>query len=430
MGAAVLIVFGPVASSSALRHVSATGASADLAVALKPSSAHPASHSRVRFVVTVTDRGPDGASGLRISFVARGGLSHPRLVSAPPDTLGAGCLPTAPGAPPDCISKAVPPVCHTTATTLTCSYTTFSIEPAGPHGRSLTIVISALTAGRGRETAVAGVSSTVVDPAPADNHASTTLRVGAASTPRRSRPGGPAPVVVGKTFKPRVGDWDGTADGFPASFQLLQEPSYPSRYARPPYGFEDVVLYKPDACPLNPYASFQTTEQPGVTPVDSDGSLGLASDGIFGGLTGTRSALLSSAFTIPGVPGAPGCKGTLRWHMHPATRRAVNDGVWTLDVPGALSSTFTVSAGGRLADNLALPGAIAGACGGASGGVDLFVAPNGVARWTDPQQPGLRVTLTFTGRRSAGGQVTLTPVAPCTPPVVVTMTASWSRATA
>lgn len=383
----------------------------------------------MRFIITITDRGPDSASGLRISFVAHSGLSHPKLVSAPPDTIETSCVPTGPGSPPGCTVKVVPPACHATATALRCAYKVFAVAPVGAHTQSLELVMTALTSGRGRETAVAGVSSSVADPIAADNHASATLHVGTSPTKHGTgthHRSGPA-VVVGKTFKPRLGDWDGTADGFPASFELLREPSYPRLYKRPPYGFKDVVLFKPSSCPVNPHASFQTTEQAGVTPIATDGSFGLVSDGIPGGLTAARTTVLSSGFNIPTVPGSPGCKGTLRWHLHPVARRAVSDGVWALHFADGESSTFTVSDEGRLANNLILPTTISGACGGASGAVDLFVAPSGVASWSDPQQPGLKISLTFTGRKSASGHISVAASAMCTSPVDVTMIASLSK---
>jgi hypothetical protein len=217
-----------------------------------------------------------------------------------------------------------------------------------------------------------------------------------------SRP--PITPRAGKPFVPATGDWEGSANGFPASFELRYVPRYASRYRLPPYGFTDIVTLEPASCPVVPYSySENFLDETLSTPVRAGGSFGLARVGLRGGLTGSRTSVLSTVFRLPPGGGAPGCNGSLTWRLHPAQRRAVADGIWRLRFPDGTSETFEVRAGGRLATGIALPAAVTNC--GATGVVDMFIATDGRARYAKPS--ALAVTLDF-ARRTASGEITVT----------------------
>jgi hypothetical protein len=84
--------------------------------------------------------------------------------------------------------------------------------------------------------------------------------------------------------------------------------------------------------------------------------------------------------------------------MHPAVRRAVANGTWTLGSPGGGRSTFHVRAGGRLATEIRLPNAIT-ACNGLEGTLDLFIGTQGRSAIT---QSGVTLKLHFSNGRAKG----------------------------
>ena len=227
-----------------------------------------------------------------------------------------------------------------------------------------------------------------------------------------------APIVSKhRLFVPVTGDWEGTANGFPASFQLSYKPSnagYGSHYTL--YDFADVTLIEPDTCPISPTRYLE--DEIGdhfPTPVYAGGSLHLRTDGVPGGLTGARTALLSAAYNFPATSSTPACVGTLRWQLHPAHRRPVSDGTWALHFSDGSSENFTVDGQGRLAKGITFPRGFA-SCSSNFGGVDLFIGPDGVASFPDPT---LHVTLNFIAN-AASGQMNEPGVAGCT----IGMTAS------
>jgi hypothetical protein len=211
-----------------------------------------------------------------------------------------------------------------------------------------------------------------------------------------------APIISSdqRPFVPTVGDWEGTVEGYPASFQLIYEPANFALHL-PPYGFEDLATLTPSSCPLaaNKYVEAVIAESE-LTPLGPGGSFPLASDGIAGGVHGPKSATLSRQFDTGAGVRANGCRGTLTWAMHPANRQSVRDGSWTLRFADGESEPFTVSAGGRLAEGIAFPAAVAH-CGGPFGDINLFIAPSGTATMREPG--GLfAASLSFTGANASG----------------------------
>jgi hypothetical protein len=223
---------------------------------------------------------------------------------------------------------------------------------------------------------------------------------------------GRTPIVArGHRFVPAVGDWEGTANGFPASFALVYNTRAANR-GRSPYAFQDMTLLEPASCPA---ASFRYTDavisaRPALTPLGAGGRFPLASFAVTGSLTGAASATLKGSYSVPSEPGAEGCSGTLVWRMRPVRRRAVADGTWTLRYSDGEKKTLTVSAGGRLATGVASP-ANAPGCDEQAGGADLFIGASGAASFAEPN--GFSVSLTFaattaTGTLSVGSRCTAT----------------------
>jgi hypothetical protein len=207
----------------------------------------------------------------------------------------------------------------------------------------------------------------------------------------------PAPPPVqprsGQPFTPLQGDWEGTAGGFEASFDLVLDATRRAGAGTPQYGLQDLVVLRPLACP--PSAAhhgewFLTGRLPSA--LGRHGSLGLARFGLQGGFTGARSATLSTHYSLPG------CRGTLTWHLHPAVRRTVADGTWVVHWAGGEHSRFRVQAGGRLATSIRLPRSIA-ACNGLSGTWDVFIGARGAAAIS---QGGVTLKLRFANGRASG----------------------------
>ena len=206
----------------------------------------------------------------------------------------------------------------------------------------------------------------------------------------------PKPTITppgGAPFLPTLGDWEGTANGFPASFQLLYDPHSSS------YEFKDMVLLQPNGCPVSSWHYSEGLVSPHrLRTLRRDGTYGLTNAGLGGGLTGPHSALLTHSYNA----GSGSCSGALKWKLHPAQRRTVQDGTWKLQFADGESKKFTVLAGGRLATSIGLPSELA-SCRGPSGAVDLFIAANGQARVS---QPDVAVSLKFSAT-SASGEITV-----------------------
>ena len=195
----------------------------------------------------------------------------------------------------------------------------------------------------------------------------------------------------GQPFTPALGDWEGTADGFPASFSVVLV----RRAGVPGYAIGDVVLLRPHSCPTASDSYSVTPIQPSrPTPVGGHGGLGLTDFALGGSFTAAGSATLSARASDGS------CSRTLTWHMHPRRRPAVADGTWRLRFNDGESSTFRVLGGGRAVAPIRLPAALA-RCNGVSGTVDLFIGASGLATIS---YPDLRVRMQF-GRGHASGSV-------------------------
>ncbi len=204
------------------------------------------------------------------------------------------------------------------------------------------------------------------------------------------------------SFVPKVGDWEGTVGGYPASFELVYAPEY-AALGRPSYGYEDLTTLDPSSCPLaaNEYSvGVVGDEEP--TPLGPGGSFPLAAEGIGGGIAGSSSATLSSSFATGSR--RAGCVGTLTRAMHPATRRTVQKGPWTLRFSDGESDSFQVTAGGRAATGIDFPPGLA-RCGGPRGNLNLFINATGAARLSGPRGSFV-VALKFKGPRRASGRMT------------------------
>lgn len=222
------------------------------------------------------------------------------------------------------------------------------------------------------------------------------------ATAPRTQPARPTPPAIqpkhGRPFIPVQGDWEGTANGFAASFNLVLDAVHQQRAGVPRYGIQDLVMLRPLACPPDP-AHYGESILGGRLPsaLGDHGSLGLSRFGLLGQFTGNRSATLQARYSLRA------CHGMLTWHLRPAVRRTVADGTWTLH-SGSEQSTFRVRAGGRLATAIRLPKAIA-TCNGLQGTLDVFIGTQGGSSIT---QSGVTLKLRFsngtaTGTIGAGG---------------------------
>src|ERR1700753_2569151 len=118
-----------------------------------------------------------------------------------------------------------------------------------------------------------------------------------ASPPRVSagQPAKPTPPAIvprdGQSFVPVQGDWEGTAGGFSASFNLVLDTVRRQRAGVPQYGIEDLVMLRPLACPADPAHHGESIVGGRLPSVLADhGALGLSRFGLRGGFTGTRPA--------------------------------------------------------------------------------------------------------------------------------------------
>jgi hypothetical protein len=215
---------------------------------------------------------------------------------------------------------------------------------------------------------------------------------GYAQTVRHASQGSSHPTVVlrsGKSFRPALGDWEGTVNGLTASFQL----SYGQTPDGASYGIDHLVALRPAGCPAAVGHYVEDVISSAVaTPFGAHGSLGLSRFKFGGGLSGSRSATLTRRYHVDG------CSRTLSWTMHPANRRVVTDGAWKISYTGGGSGTFHVIGGGRLATAITVPSSIT-RCNGMAGKFDLFIGPKGTASIS---QAGLRATIEFTRRGGSG----------------------------
>jgi hypothetical protein len=223
-------------------------------------------------------------------------------------------------------------------------------------------------------------------------------RAPASSSPvSAAQPAKPTPPAIvprdGRSFVPVQGDWEGTADGFTASFNLVLDAVRRQRAGVPQYGIQDLVMLRPLACPPDPAHYGESIVGGRLPSVLADhGALGLSRFGLGGGFTGRRAATLQGRYSLPS------CQGTLTWHMHPAVRRTVANGSWMVRYADGEHSAFQVQAGGRLATAIRLPGAIA-TCNGLEGTLDGFIGTRGGSSIT---QSGVSLKLRFNNGTATG----------------------------
>jgi hypothetical protein len=159
----------------------AAAQTSDLSAAITTKAKHPRRGVRVRFIVTITNAGPDPTSGVQITVDFNGGLHGAKLDSAPPDTVtletGPSC-PTIFGGMLPCVPVPTPPKCQIASTHMTCTYDSGSpfLTTTGNDSK-VVIAVSAVTGKRRHEHVTASGSSSSADPDPANNTASLTLIV-------------------------------------------------------------------------------------------------------------------------------------------------------------------------------------------------------------------------------------------------------------
>jgi hypothetical protein len=203
-------------------------------------------------------------------------------------------------------------------------------------------------------------------------------------------------------FVPVTGDWEGSADGFPASFELTYEPGF-----SPPYALSDYVSVRPQSCPVGAEPDIaETLDGTGLASIGAGGSFELAKYDLYGGLTGTRAA--KTWFNISyAVPVPASCPKRVTIALHPvAHRKAVDDGTWSLRFSDGETGTFKLTGGGRLSA-VGIPNEVAHCypmeLSPPGGSFLLFIAPDGVATGGWPEQ-NISATLSFK-QKSATGQL-------------------------
>ncbi|MHB1538308.1 MAG: hypothetical protein ACYCUM_09295 [Solirubrobacteraceae bacterium] len=248
---------------------------------------------------------------------------------------------------------------------------------------------------------------------------------------RRSAKGRP-PITPssGAPFVPVLGDWEGTIGGYPVSLQLDYEPSLARRYRGSPYAFEDLSLLVAEVnpalpgCPLT-LPTGEVIDERLPQPLAAHGAFKLASSEMSGGLTGARGASLSIAYSYPAGGGfSSECDRTLSGTLHPATRRQVEDGEWTMSFPGGQTETFEVEGGGRLASGIGF-GPLTSSCATMPGSLVLFIHPDGSAGESRPGQ--FATSLVFTTGSTATGAISLGTASGCSAAVTATLTTPAHR---
>ena len=206
-----------------------------------------------------------------------------------------------------------------------------------------------------------------------------------------SAPAASAPTIApahGQPFRPTLGDWEGTVNGFPVSFEL----GLTGSATTPHYAVNAIVALIPSGCPAVAYDySEAVIDSQNGSPVGTKGQLSLTKFGYTGGFTGARTATLSTHY------GAHRC-GQLNWTLHPAHRTAVQSGTWRLTFANGESSRFSVIGTGRLATGISLPRALA-TCNGTRGTIDLFITAAGRAATA---RPTVRASFKFTHTKATG----------------------------
>jgi hypothetical protein len=211
---------------------------------------------------------------------------------------------------------------------------------------------------------------------------------------------------------PRTGDWEGVAHGFHASFELIHNPAN-AAYGAKPYGMYDLVTTMPGSCPVDEGQLFITDEgsrkyqvlisRSGEFPWHGGGKP-------IGSITGSRSAREHASYDVQ--DGSQTCRGTLHFRFHPAHRRPVADGSWTLAFADGEHQRVRVTDGGRVT-SIGFP-KIEPKCPGQPrgplfGGMELFIPADGRVDQTVHQHPGATtLSWMFTGANTGHGSFVAT----------------------
>jgi hypothetical protein len=226
----------------------------------------------------------------------------------------------------------------------------------------------------------------------------------------------PGPVAH-SSVTPRTGDWEGTANGLHASFELVHNRAN-AVYGAEPYGMYDLVISTPGTCPTDPgqptileqgTRRYQILIGPnGAFPWHQGGKP-------YGWITRAGTARVRTGYDIQ--EGNKTCRGSLRFKLHPASRRPVDDGAWKLTFSDGEHQHLDMAAGGRYT-SLSLPN-VAPVCssgsGGHFGGIDVFIPADGQVDQTVHEHPGT-ITLYWTFTSAHAGHGSFVAAAPgCKP---------------
>ncbi len=234
----------------------------------------------------------------------------------------------------------------------------------------------------------------------------------------------------GRSFVPALGDWSGSENGYPVSFQLLYKPRLGHHYDSSPYFFTDVAVLEPEVdthapgCPMVG-ASAGFFDEGIDEPLRAGGTLTLTNGAdVRLRITGPHTAVVSLADVYPKSSGVPAaCNRRLSGAVRADKRRKVTDGTWSLQGSSAgagAGSTFTVRAGGRVASGVEFP-TLPSTCGNSSiGSLVLYIEPDGKA--TLSKAGAYSIALDFTGPGSASGQMSFGTGAECALGVNATLT--------
>ncbi len=210
----------------------------------------------------------------------------------------------------------------------------------------------------------------------------------------------------------RTGDWEGVAQGFHASFELIHNSSN-AAYGAQPYGVYNLVMTTPNSCPTDTGQLFVTTQG------SRKYQILVGPSGAFpwhqhqpaiGWITGASSARAHSAYSVQ--VGHKRCRGTLHYKFHPTRRRPVRDGNWRLSFSDGEHQSVSVMSGGRFT-SVSFPN-VRPSCPGGSGGptfggIEAFIPADGRVDQTVHINPGT-VTLRwrFTNAHSGHGSFVAT----------------------
>lgn len=223
----------------------------------------------------------------------------------------------------------------------------------------------------------------------------------------------PGPAAHGAASL-RTGDWEGVAKGFHASFELIRNPVN-AGYGAQPYGMYDLIMTEPGSCPEDTGQLFVTTEGSRKYQIligPSGAFPWHQHQKVIGWITGPRSARAHVAYYAQ--QGHHTCRGTLQFRLHPARRRAVNDGGWKLSFSDGEHQNVDMMGGGRFTSvelpNLS-PSCPSGQGGPPFGGIEAFIPADGRVNQTVHEHPGT-ITLRWTFASAHRGHGSFVAAAP------------------